>query len=80
MCFGRRALEALDPANGAVLWSTSTGSNAIEAPLALVAARASSTTIFGAGSSVLAVPDQSQAARISATPGLYVGTLSQYRH
>ena len=62
---GERMLEALDPASGERLWSVSTGSDTIEVPLAIVAARWSdggsgggneAMTYFGAGSSVLAVP------------------------
>eukprot|EP01043_Picozoa_sp_COSAG02_P009367 COSAG02_NODE_316_length_24889_cov_9.418556_15_plen_452_part_00 len=58
VCFGELALEALDLRSGAVLWSISTGGNAIEVPLSIVAARANATTFFGAGSSVLAVLDE----------------------
>jgi hypothetical protein len=62
---GERMLEALDPASGERLWSVSTGSDTIEVPLAIVAARWSdggsgggneAMTYFGAGSSVLAIP------------------------
>ena len=55
VCFGERTVEALDPKSGKSMWSVSTGSDTVQVPLSIVAARHSGETFFGAGNSVLAV-------------------------
>ena len=55
VCFGERTVEALEPRTGNVIWSVSTGSDTVQVPLSIVAARHSGETFFGAGNSVLAV-------------------------